>query len=115
VNREAPFARLQRVAAATGLPGIETGTSYGRLALKVAGKVIAALKDEGNVYLPCPFELKELLLEAQPDVYWETDHYKGWPGLLVRLAEIGDEELAHRLSEGWRQRATKTLRTEAAR
>ena len=26
----------------------------------------------------CAIEEKELLMEAVPDIYYETDHYKGW-------------------------------------
>ena len=52
---------------------------------------------------------KEMLLQADPDVYFETDHYKGWPSLLVRLGRIGDEELRHRLEAAWLRQAPKKL------
>jgi hypothetical protein len=44
-----------------------------------------------------------------PGIYYETDHYKGWPAVLVRLSEITDQELAHRLTIAWRDRAGKRL------
>jgi hypothetical protein len=53
----------------------------------------------------CTLEEKELLLEMAPDIYWQTDHYKGWPGLLVRLDVITDEELVHRLAKAHAERA----------
>lgn len=112
-NAEEPFARIERLAGSTGLPGIESGSSYGRQALKVGGKLLAALKDPRNMYLPCPLELKEVLLETRPEIYWQTDHYRGWPGLLVRLDAIDDRELAHRLAEGWKQRAPARFRKAA--
>jgi len=41
------------------------------------------------------------------DIYFETDHYKGWPAVLMRLSRIGDDELSHRLTRAWRLVAPK--------
>jgi hypothetical protein len=56
-----------------------------------------------------PLEQKELLMEAAPEIYFETPHYAGWPAVLVRLAAIGDAELTGRLVEAWRFKAPKRL------
>jgi hypothetical protein len=90
---------------AHGLPGVTEGSNYGRPALKVGGKAFATLKDETTVVLRCTLEEKEVLLEMAPETYWQTDHYKGWPGLLARLDVISDEELAHRLAKAHADRA----------
>ena len=45
----------------------------------------------------CPLEEKEMLIDAAPDIYFETDHYRGWPAILVRISEIDPDELRHRL------------------
>ena len=29
-------------------------------------------------------DTKEMLIETDPDSFWQTPHYHGWPGLLVR-------------------------------
>ena len=52
-------------------------------------------------------------MEAAPGIYFETDHYKGWPAVLVRLAAISDAELSQRLGEAWRHRAPKRLAQQA--
>lgn len=107
---EDPDAVLKRVLAAAGhLPEVEPGTSYGTPALKVRGKLLARVKDPDTLVVMCALEQKELLLAAAPHIYFETDHYKGWPAILVRMAAIGDDELAHRLEQAWRARAPKTL------
>jgi hypothetical protein len=67
------------------------------------------MKDEAMLVLMCALEEKEMLMEAAPGIYYETDHYKGWPAVLVRLSEITDQELAHRLTIAWRDRAGKRL------
>jgi hypothetical protein len=108
-HRESEFARLLRLARAMELPEVSEGTSYGSPALKVRDKSFASVKGPGSMVLHCPPDQKELLLEMAPHIYWETDHYKGWPGLLVRLEIIGDEELAMRLADAWRFRAPRRL------
>ena len=101
------FARLRGLVQATGLPEVEEGTLFGAPAIRVRKKFLACIKDAETLVIRCPLEEKELLKEAAPDIYWETDHYKGWPGILVRLSAISDEELAHRIKRVWLLRAGK--------
>jgi hypothetical protein len=101
------FNRLRQAAA--GVPEVEESTSYGTPALKVRGKCFCRVKDADTVVLMCALDEKEMLLAAAPDIYFETDHYKGWPALLVRIREIADEELAHRLRRSWLEKAPKPL------
>lgn len=91
------FARVRAAAAAAQLPGIEESTSYGTPSLKVRGKSLMRVKDGDTLVFMCPLEEKELLMEAAPEIYFETDHYKGWPAVLVRLSSIDDAELSHRV------------------
>lgn len=57
----------------------------------------------------CTMERKQLLLEAAPNVFFDDDHYRGYPGVLVRLAEVEADELASLLAEGWRIQAPRKL------
>src|SRR5262249_8716572 len=108
--RSDPFARVR--AAAAHLPEVEESTSYGTPALKVRGKLIARLKDAGTLVVRCSLDDKEVLMEAAPEVYFETDHYKGWPAVLVRLQSIEPVELRRRLEQAWRLMAPKRLRAQ---
>ena len=101
------FERLQR--AAVGLPEVEAGEWYSTPALKVRGKGFARVKDADTVVVMVALDEKEMLLEAAPDLYFETPHYSGWPAMLVRIRFISDEELAHRLRAAWLQKAPKRL------
>ncbi|WP_246675370.1 MmcQ/YjbR family DNA-binding protein [Mesorhizobium sp. B2-3-4] len=103
----AALATLRRASA--GLSEIVETTSYGTPALKVGKKLIARVKDAETIVLTCPLDEKEMLLEAAPSIYFETDHYKGWPALLVRLGEIAPDELRHRIEQAWLRQASKTL------
>ncbi|WPE23458.1 MmcQ/YjbR family DNA-binding protein [Shinella zoogloeoides] len=102
------LARLQRLC--EDLPGVEAGTSYGTPALKAGGKLFVRVKDAGTLVLMAPMDEKERLIEMAPGTYYETDHYRGWPALLVRAAAIDDEDLRHRLAEAWHLKAPAKLR-----
>lgn len=56
-----------------------------------------------------PIELKQILIEAEPDKYFETTHYTGYPAMLVRLANVTDQELQQRLEAAWLEKAPKKL------
>lgn len=103
----AAFAKLK--AAAAGLPEVEEGTSYGTPSLKVRKKFLCRVKDADTIAIVCPLEEKGLLMEAAPEFYFETDHYKGWPVVLVRIHDIPHDELALRLRRAWLIQAPKTL------
>jgi hypothetical protein len=103
------FKRVLAAARAAKLPGLEIGTSYGTPALKVAGKSFMRMKDADTMVLLGPMEEKEMLLAAEPAIYFETDHYKGWPAWLVRMSKIGDAELKLRLERAWGHKAPKRL------
>jgi hypothetical protein len=81
-------------------------------ALKVRGKLIARMKDAQTLVVMCPIEEKEMLMEVDPRVYFETDHYKGWPAVLVRLGKISTPKLRYRLEQSWRLKAPKRLVTQ---
>ena len=89
---------------------IERSTTYGYPALKVGGKVVANYcRYPGTLSVHCPIELKAVLIEAEPDIYYDTDHFAGWPAVLVRMDVIGDEALAGRLEAAWLERAPRKL------
>ncbi|ACM25822.1 hypothetical protein RRH01S_02_00360 [Rhizobium rhizogenes NBRC 13257] len=102
--------RLLRLVTAAHLPDVETSTHYGLPALKIGGKAFASIKNTKTIVLSLPVDRKEQLIEMAPEIYFQSDHYIGWPSLPLRIAEIGDAELQLRLIEAWRFRAPKKLR-----
>jgi hypothetical protein len=103
------FDRIARLARRLDLPKVEIGTTHGGPALRVHDRPFASIKADDLMVLHCPLEMKELLMEMAPEIYFQTDHFKGWPGLLIRLDVIGDEELSLRLEDAWRFKAPKKL------
>ena len=52
---------------------------------------------------------KEALLADDPDVFFTTPHFDGYPAVLVRLDRIGPEDLEEVIVEAWLARAPKRL------
>jgi hypothetical protein len=52
---------------------------------------------------------KEALLADDPNVYFTTPHFDGYPAILVQLDNIGLEDLREVIVEAWLVRAPKRL------
>jgi hypothetical protein len=57
-------------------------------------------------------EMKAMWLAERPSVYFTTDHFNGYPWILLRipsLAQIEHDELFELVSDAWLARAPKRL------
>jgi hypothetical protein len=54
-------------------------------------------------------EAKQALVSSEPDIFFVTSHFDGYPAVLVRLDRIGRAELEERLTEAWLAKAPKRL------
>jgi hypothetical protein len=54
-------------------------------------------------------DVKDVLLAEQPDIYFTTPHFNGYPAVLVRLKVISVGELRELLTDAWVNRAPKRL------
>jgi hypothetical protein len=52
---------------------------------------------------------KEALLTDDPEVYFTTPHFDGYPAILVRLEKIGRDELEEVIVEAWLARAPRRV------
>jgi hypothetical protein len=92
------------------LPEVASGTWYGMPALKVRTKSFVGLKQPGiAVFRLESTDEQEFLLETDPDVYFITDHYRGYAAVLVRLAALKTRECRIRLERAWRVNAPPKL------
>ena len=95
------------------LPGAEAGTSYRQPAVKVVGKAFTSTGHEpGSFHVRSPHEEKAVLLETDPDTYWQTSHYQGWPGLLVCYGGADPERERRVVARAWWDAAPARLRRE---
>ena len=85
----------EAVAFALTLPDTERGTSYGKPAVKVAsnGRAFLFPSHEADTSFGVAMDLGtiEMLKETDPDTFWQSPHYVGWEGVLIRY-DTGDEE-----------------------
>ena len=110
------FEAVRRIGSA--LPGVGESTAYGMPALKIRGKLLAALPAnrtvEPNSLVVCvSSEQRDELLATDPVVYYLTEHYEGYDNVLVRLSQITTEALqgllmmAHKYRMSTSRRATR--------
>ena len=96
---------------ALGLPDTELSTSYGKPAVKVRGKTFLFTgREPGSFGVMAPMPEKELLMETDPDTFWETDHYRGWPGVLVRYGSPEGKRIERVIARAWWDKASKAQR-----
>lgn len=85
----------EAVAFALTLPGTELGKSYGKPAVKVAanGRAFLFPGHEAGTSFAVAMDLDtiEILKETDPATFWQSPHYVGWEGVLIRY-EGRDEE-----------------------
>src|SRR6266516_6075548 len=84
----------EAIAFALTLPDTERGTSYGKPAVKVASNGRAFLfpshKAETSFGVAIDLDTIEILKETDPDTFWQSPHYVGWEGVLIRYASSDD-------------------------
>jgi len=78
------------------LPGVEESTAYGVPALKLRGKLLAGIPanrsaEPDSLVVRVDFDDRAELLEADPAVYYVTDHYAGYSAVLVRLSRVNPD------------------------
>jgi hypothetical protein len=88
----ATFDTVRKIA--LSLERVEEGTSYGTPAFRVNGALFLRLHQDGeSLVVRTDFEQRKELLEADPAVYYITDHYLNYEWILVRLARVHGDAL----------------------
>ena len=112
-GREAPDWETVRTLTAR-LPESEESLE-GRRGWRVRGELFAweaRERDGGGLAVRVDREEKQLILEANPDVYFSSPHYTGYPAVQIRLERIDRDELFERLEDAWLVQAPKRLARE---
>ena len=52
---------------------------------------------------------RDALLKGDPDVFFITPHYEGYPAVLVRLEAVDPAKLAELIEDAWRLQAAKRV------
>lgn len=95
---------------AMALPGAEEGSSYGTPAWRVRGKLFARIHQSGDaLVVRVDLDDRDVAMAADPKTYFITDHYTGYPMMLVHPGHVTRAGLAASIEESWRRVATKRL------
>ena len=102
------------------LPGVEDSTAYGNLALKAHGKLLACVPthrsaEPNSLVVKVDFGDRAQLLAEAPDVYYVTEHYVGYPSVLVRLSRVNPDVLRELLGMAYKFVTRKTVPRSSAR
>src|SRR5574341_2457196 len=86
------------------LPGVEEGPCYGTPGWRVKKKFLARLRDDGaTLVVKVGDEERDILMAADPKTFFITDHYVGYPTVLVRLHGVRKDLLREVLEHAWRR------------
>lgn len=101
------------VDAGAALPGVDQGTTYGKAALRFRGRMLAATTAPvpDSFVLHVAIDEKEVLLATDPATFWQTDHYRNWPAVLVRYGSNATDRVVLLLTRAWWDRATAAQRS----
>jgi hypothetical protein len=91
-------------------PGASEGSSYGKPAFLVNKKFFTRLRreDKSVVLMDIPFDEREMLMQAEPDTFHFTAHYKDYPCVLARIDTLHPGSFRAFLERRWRKIAPKT-------
>jgi len=100
------------VAFALTLPDTSMESFYGALCPKVNNKAfVSAGREPDRFHVPSPHHEKAVLLNTDPATFWQTAHYEGWPGLLVRYDAADPDRVRTVITRAWWDKASKAQRT----
>ena len=97
----------EAVAYALTLPDTELSTSYGKPAVKVAsnGRAFLYPGHEADTSFAVAIDLDtiEILKATDPDTFWQSPHYEGWAGILIRYDSKDPERVRETIerSHAW--------------
>jgi hypothetical protein len=97
------------VALARALPEVEEGPAYGTPALRVRGRFLGRLREDGETLaIRCDFDERPLLVDKHAELF-VTPHYEDYPLVLVALPAADPELVRELVEDAWAERAPKRL------
>lgn len=69
-------------------------------------------EDGETLVVKCGDEERGRRLKAEPQTFFVTDHYHGYPTVLVHLSRVSVADLRSVIEAAWRRSATKRMVAE---
>jgi hypothetical protein len=100
------FSTIRAIALA--LPGVTEGPCYGTPGFRVGRKFLSRLhQDSVSLVVRIGMDERELLMAQAPEIFYITDHYRGYPAMLVSIEQVPEATIRRLLEESWRALAPK--------
>ena len=87
------------------LTNVAEGTSYGMPSFLLKnGRFLARFRDDDTVMVLqlATIPDREVLMQMDPRAFFFTDHYRNYPAVLIRLAQVPGPLFADVVTEAWR-------------
>jgi len=86
-----------------GLPNVVEGRSYGMPSFLLNGRFLARFRDDDTVLVLqlATIAEREVLMQLEPRAFFFTEHYRNYPAVLIRLAEVPRSLLADVVAASW--------------
>ena len=96
---------------ALSLPGAIEATSYGKPSYLIVKKFLTRWRDEEDsiVLIVDSIDERDMLLEADPETFFITEHYRNYPSVLAHASRIDLKTLHGMLERRWRKIAPRRL------
>jgi hypothetical protein len=91
-----------------GFDNVVEGRSYGMPSFLVNGRFFARFRDEDTVLVLqlASIDDRDVLMQIDPAAFFFTDHYRSYPAVLIRLAEVPQSLLGEVVTQAWRHVST---------
>jgi hypothetical protein len=97
------------VSLACALPEVEEETAYGTPALRVRGRFLGRLREDGETLaIRCDIDERPLLVEQHAELF-VTPHYEDHPMVLVSLPTADPQLVRELVEDAWAERAPKRV------
>ncbi|MGL4637212.1 MAG: MmcQ/YjbR family DNA-binding protein [Beijerinckiaceae bacterium] len=107
-ERQQDWESLKAFALGLSLPGVEEALSWGQPCLKAHGKLwVWWSPSEDAPVFKVSLEEREILVEAEPERFFFTAHYRSHPLVLVRPEKLQMDWVRANLIRVWRAQAPK--------
>ena len=104
------WGRVKALALGLGLPHVTEAAPWGQPSLKAHGKLWVWWSPAPDApVFKVPFEEREMLIEAMPESFFFTEHYRNYPLILVRPGRLDPDWARANLLRVWRNQAPKRV------
>src|SRR3954468_14718233 len=112
-----PLTRAEARKILLSLEGTSEGSHYGKPAIFIGEEFLTRIhhKEDAVVILTGSIEMRDVMLEADPKLFYIIAHYRNFPALLARLSALDRKTLQSLLAPRLKRIAEKSAKKKPVR